>query len=285
MREKLEQLIEQIGGRRRAALLGGGGGGGVVILRGSWWATAPEWVPLYSDVPVESVGRMTEKLDEAKIAYRLKNENQVLVASTDLARARVTLAQDGGLPEQGRPGMELFDQPAWGMTDFTQRINYRRALEGELERTIGKMRGVEQAQVHLAMSESALFRRQDRPMEASVVLQLAVQREVEGYLEKKAQDIVAQVVGARNARVQVAAEINFDKVERTVEAVDPDKQAVATEQRAEITPGAQGGAASTNVATSYETTKSTETVSSAPGKVRKLSVAVLVNHKLSSGPK
>jgi flagellar M-ring protein FliF len=111
-----------------------------------------------------------------------------------------------------------------------------------------------------------------------------VQREVEGYLEKKAQDIVAQVVGVRNARVQVAAEINFDKVERTVEAVDPDKQAVATEQRAEITPGAQGGAASTNVATSYETTKSTETFSGAIGNVRRLSVAVLVNDKLAGGP-
>jgi flagellar M-ring protein FliF len=299
-------------------------------------------VPAFSNVPVEQSGKLTDKLTEAGIEYHLeKGGTELTVKSEDLARARVALARDGGLPNQGRPGLELFDQPSWGMTDFTQRVNYRRALEGELERTIGKMRGVEQAQVHLAMSESQLFRRQDRPMEASVVLklasgerppadvvrgiahlvsasvdglqservtvvddagrlltldadgsgaeltsrQLAVQREVESYLEKKAQDIVGQVVGARNARVQVAAEINFDKVERTVEAVDPDKQAVATEQRAEITPGAQGGAASTNVATSYETTKSTETFSGAIGNVRRLSVAVLVNDRPGTGPK
>ena len=112
-----------------------------------------------------------------------------------------------------------------------------------------------------------------------------VQREVESYLEKKAQGIVGQVVGIKNARVQVAAQINFDRVERTTQAVDPDKQAVATEQRAEITPGAQGGAASSNVATSYETTKSTETFSGAIGNVKRLTVAVLVNDRAVPGPK
>jgi len=60
-----------------------------------------------------------------------------MVAVADLPRARVALA-NGGIPSTGRPGMELFDQPSWGMTDFTQRINYRRALEGELERVVGR---------------------------------------------------------------------------------------------------------------------------------------------------
>jgi flagellar M-ring protein FliF len=115
--------------------------------------------------------------------------------------------------------------------------------------------------------------------------QLAVQREVEGYLEKKAQGIVGQIVGAANARVQVSALVNFDRVERTVQAVDPDKQAVATEQKAEITPGAQGGAASSNTATSYETTHSTETFSGAIGNVTRLTVAVLVNDRVVPGPK
>jgi len=112
-----------------------------------------------------------------------------------------------------------------------------------------------------------------------------VQREVESYLEKKAQSIVGQIVGASNARVQVSALVNFDRVERTVQSVDPDKQAVATEQRAEITPGAQGGAASSNVATSYETTKSTENFSGAIGNVKRLTVAVLVNDRAVPGPK
>jgi flagellar M-ring protein FliF len=115
--------------------------------------------------------------------------------------------------------------------------------------------------------------------------QLGVQREVEGYLEKKAERMVAQIVGAGNTRVQVSAAINFDRVERTTESVDPEKQALATEQRAEITPGAQGGAASSNVAMSYENTKSTESFSGAIGNVRRLTVAVLVNDRLAAGEK
>jgi flagellar M-ring protein FliF len=86
-------------------------------------------------------------------------------------------------------------------------------------------------------------------------------------------------VGAGNTRVQISAAINFDRVERTTQSVDPEKQAVSTEQRAEITPGAQGGAASSNVATSYENTTSTEKFSGAIGNVRRLTVAVLVNDK------
>src|SRR5690606_17514778 len=61
---------------------------------------------------------------------------------------------------------------SWGMTDFTQRVNYRRALEGELERTISAMRGVERAQVHLAIRESSPLRRQTEPGEASVMVSL-----------------------------------------------------------------------------------------------------------------
>lgn len=340
--DPFQPLLDRVGGPRRAGILLVGLLTAALIFGVSRWATAPVWVPAFAGVPVESVGKMTDKLTEAGIDFQLeKGGAEIQVKTDDLAKARVALAREG-LPTAGRPGLELFDQPSWGMTDFTQRINYRRALEGELERTIGKMRGIEQAQVHVAMAENAVFRRSDRPLEASVVLklaggetppadvvrgiahlvaasvdgldseqvtvvddggrmltldaedaslagltsrQLAVQREVESYLEKKAQSIVGQIVGGANARVQVSALVNFDRVERTVQAVDPDKQAVATEQRAEITPGAQGGAASSNVATSYETTKSTETFSGAIGNVKRLSVAVLVNDRAVPGPR
>jgi flagellar M-ring protein FliF len=76
--------------------------------------------------------------------------------------------------------------------------------------------------------------------------------------------------------VQVAATLNFDRVERTSSTVDPDRQVVAQEQKAEIVPGAQGGAASSNTATTYENTKTTESYAGAVGTLRRLSVAVLV---------
>ena len=235
--------------------------------------------------------------------------------------------------------MELFDQPSWGMTDFTQRMNYRRALEGELERTIGQMRGVESAQVHLALNESPAFAPLDRPSrlrgaqaarwrhpgpmwcrasphlvassvdgvdaERVTVLddsgrllslpyepgspaalasrELEMRRELERYLEDKAEQLVAQVVGPGNVRVQVAADINFDKVDRTVEALDPDQQVVASEQRAEIIPGPQGGAGSSNVTTSYLNTRTVESFSGAVGGIQRLSVAVLLNAPAAGG--
>lgn len=298
------------------------------------WMTAPEWVPAASGVHLELSGQLTERLNESGIAYRLEQGGStILVAEDDLARARVALARDG-LANGSRPGLELFDQQTWGWNDFTQRVNYRRALEGELERTISRIGGVERANVHIAIGERSSFRRADaRAATASVVLamrngaapspevvrgiaqlvsssvdglsseqvsvhdvsgrlwsepgdgsvaalsarQLRMQQEVEHYLERKAEAIVADVVGAGNARVRVSAALNFDRIERTTQTVDPAKQALASEQKAEIIPGDEGGAASTNIANNYENSRSTEVFSSAVGSIDRLTVAVVVN--------
>jgi flagellar M-ring protein FliF len=332
----LESLIERLGGQRRAMLVGVGVAAALLIFGLSRWATAPTWVPLFTGLPLETVGDVTQRLDDEGVPFRLERGGaEVLVPASDVARARVRLAKDG-LPSAGRPGLELFDQPSWGMTDFSQRINYRRALEGELERTIGKMRGVENAQVHLAMQETSGFRAANRAAEASVVLrlrngatptpdvvqgiahlvassvdgltsdkvsvlddtgrllstpaetgplaalnnrQLALQREVEAHLEGKAESLLAQIVGGGNSRVQVAATINFDRLDRTMQTVDPDRQVLATEQRAEIVPGPEGGAGSTNTSATYENSRLLETYSAALGTVRRISVAVLVNER------
>jgi flagellar M-ring protein FliF len=331
------QLLDRLGGPRRAAILAVGVGSVAVILGLARWATAPTWVPVYSNLPLESIGVITERLDEERIAFRLEGGGSELrVPANDLARARVALAREG-MPLAGRPGLELFDQPAWGMTDFTQRVNYRRALEGELERTIGKMRGVEAVKVHVSMEEAAGFRRAGRPSEASVVLRLRsgsqpsqemvlgiahlvassidgvqaervmvlddrgrllsspyevdspaafasrdlkMRGEVEQYLATKAEQLVAQMVGAGNVRVQVSAEINLDRVERTVETVDPDRQVLSSEQRSEIVPGADGGAGSTSVTATYLNTRSLETFSGAVGNVKRMTAAVLINDRL-----
>ena len=331
MSDLLAPLSNLLGGGRRVLVLVIGVAAAGLIFAVSQWAGAPTWVPAFVGVPLEGVTQMTDKLDQAGVKYKLERGGaDIMVAVADLAKARVALAK-GGIPMAGRPGLELFDQPSWGMTDFTQRINYRRALEGELERTIGKMRSVESAQVHLVMHETDGFAAQSRPTEASVVLktkgetdaeivkgiahlvassvdgltsdhvtivndagrmlseaeepsslaglssrQLAVQREIEDYLRIKAEKIVGQMVGAANLRVQVSARMSFDRVERTTASVDPDKQVVAAEQKAQIVPGAQGGAGQNNTSTAYENTRSTESFVAAPGAVKRLTVAVLV---------
>ena len=327
----ISPLLDRIGGAKRALILVIGIAAAGLIFAVAQWAGAPTWVPAYVGIPIENVTQLTDKLDQAAVKYKLERGGaDIMVAQADLAKARVALAK-GGIPLSGRPGLELFDQPSWGMTDFTQRINYRRALEGELERTVGKMRGIDAAQVHLVMHETDGFAAQERPTEASVVLklrsgepdpevvkgiahlvassvegltsehvtivndagrmlseaveatvaglssrQLQMQREIEDYVRGKAEKIVGQIVGAPNLRVQVSAAMSFDRLERLTATVDPDKQVVASENKAVITPGPQGGAGQSNTATTYENTRSTESFVAAPGTVKRLTVAVLV---------
>ncbi len=331
----MRAILESIGGVRRLAIAGVGLGVAALILIGSRLATAPTWVPAVTNVPLENASELTDRLDKAGIKYQLdRGGAEILVAQTDLARARVTLAKDG-LPGAGRPGLELFDRPSWGWNDFTQHVNYRRALEGELERTIGRMRGIDRAEVHIAISEQTGFRRSDsRPVTASVLLaiaqgsapapeivkgiahlvsssvdglasenvsihdetgrqwsdpnddatpsglssrQLRVQQDVEKSLEKKTEDLLNWMVGPNNARVRVSAAINFDRIERTTQSIDPERQALASEQKSEIVPGTDGGAGSSNTTSNYENTKSTEVFQGATGNIRRLTVAVLVN--------
>ena len=338
MNSLLDTFMGRLGGGRQIAIIAVGLIVTALVFGVSRWATAPTLVPLYTDLPVENVKAMTEKLTESGIAYELdRTGTTIMVSNGDLARARVDLAA-GDVPNSGRPGLELFDKPTWGMTDYTQKVNYRRALEGELERTISKMKNVEAVKVHLALEDDKVFKTDERPSKASVTLtmmggdrpgegtvqgitqlvassvgglepehvtvvdergqaltmqddgslagltsrQLSVQKEVETYMEQKADKLLSSLVGPGNARVQVAAAINFDKVERTTQAVDPERQALATEQKAEVTPSTpQQGAGYSTSATAYENTKSVESFSGAIGNVKKLTVAVLVADKVT----
>jgi flagellar M-ring protein FliF len=328
-----------MGTGRQAAIIAVGVIVTALVYGVSTWAVKPTMVPLYADVPVDQVKRMTDKLTELGIAYQLDQGagTTIMVSTSDLVKARVDMAAEA-MPGDGRPGLELFDKPAWGMTDFTQKVNLRRALEGELERSIGKLKNVQAVQVHLALEDEQLFKQNERPSKASVTIdmangevpkpdfvdgitrmvagsvgglnpdqvtvvdsrgqaltmqddgslagltsrQLAVQREVETYMEQKANKLLLSLVGSGNASVQVSASINFDKVDRTTQAVDPDKQATSTEQKAEVSPSSpQQGAGYTSTATSYENTKSVETFSGAIGNVKRLTVAVLVADKVA----
>ena len=136
------------------------------------WGAAPTYVTLYRDLDFKEAGDMAEHLRKSDIPYRLGGGGtEVMVPVSDVAAARVALAKEG-LPASGKPGLELFDKPSWGMTDFTQRVTFQRALEGELSRTIGTIRGVDRAEVHLVMPVSSPLRRLERPASASVVLHL-----------------------------------------------------------------------------------------------------------------
>ncbi len=338
MSEALAPFLDRVGGIRRVQMILVTLGAGGVVWGFATWAMSPSWIPVGRNVPMETVGQMTATLTAQGIEHRLEaGGSTVAVRESDIATARVALAGAGFSAESSGPGFELFDQPGWGMTDFQQRVHYRRALEGELERTIGNMRGVESAEVHLALEESSVVRSESRPAEASVVIalysgmpsdpavvdgiaslvaasvegldktnvmvlddagrllsdegdvaaglglsrkQLELRQQTERYLEGKAEQMLARLVGPGNSSVRVAAEMNFDQTNTTTDRLDPDALVAVSESTEEIRPGeGQVGAGQTISQTQYETTRTRETFQSGGSRIERLSVAVLVSDR------
>jgi flagellar M-ring protein FliF len=127
---------------------------------------------LYSALAPEDAAAVTQKIREAGIEFRLDETGAtVLVPSEHLADARLALA-GAGLPKTGRIGFELFDRTNLGASDFAEQVNYRRALEGELERTVGTLSEVDQARIHVTFAKESVFLDARQPSKATVVLRL-----------------------------------------------------------------------------------------------------------------
>ncbi len=107
----------------------------------------------------------------------------ILVPAAQLDKARLVTAAKG--LKSGRLGFEIFDKPNWVGSEFDEQVNYQRALEGELEHTIGSLSDVESARVHLVMPHDSLFRDQERPAKASVVLKLRHRSLADGEAESR----------------------------------------------------------------------------------------------------
>ncbi len=127
---------------------------------------------LFSNLDAADANSVVSKLRTRNIPYQLEDGGRaVAIPASRINEARLELATEG-LPQKGRIGFEIFDQNSWTATDFTQKVNYRRALEGELERTILSLSEVSQARVHLVMAKESLFEDEREPAKASVIIKL-----------------------------------------------------------------------------------------------------------------
>ncbi len=127
---------------------------------------------LYSALAPEDAAAVTQKIREAGIEYRLDETGAtVSVPVEHIAEARLALA-GAGLPKSGRIGFELFDRNNLGASDFAEQVNYRRALEGELERTVATLSEVDQARIHITFAKDSVFLDTRQPSKATVVLRL-----------------------------------------------------------------------------------------------------------------
>lgn len=132
----------------------------------------PTYGVLYSNLSAEDAAKIVEVLKERKISYQLEDGGKVIkVPSSQIYDLRLSFAGQG-LPRSSIIGYEIFDRTNFGVSDFVQKVNYRRALEGELARTILEIEEVEGARVHIAVPEKALFKEDEKPVTASVVLKL-----------------------------------------------------------------------------------------------------------------
>jgi flagellar M-ring protein FliF len=136
------------------------------------YTTRPVYSPLYTNLNGKDASQIADKLRDQKIQFQVSADGSTIkVPQEKVSELRLTFA-GLGLPRSGEIGYELFDKPMLGMTDFVQQMNYHRALEGELARTISELDAVETARVHLVVPSQRLFREDQKQPTASLVLQL-----------------------------------------------------------------------------------------------------------------
>jgi flagellar M-ring protein FliF len=135
-------------------------------------ASKPEYGVLFSDLDPNDASKIIDKLTEKNIAYQITNNGRTVnVPKEKVYELRLQLAGEG-LPLSGVVGYEIFDKTNFGISDFQQKVNYKRALEGELVRTVMKLESVEAAQIRIVMPEKTLFKEDQKKTTASVILKL-----------------------------------------------------------------------------------------------------------------
>lgn len=164
-----------------------------LILTFTWFQKV-DFQVLYSNLSEEDAGLIIQKLKEMKIPYKAY-QGGIMVPADRVHDLRLQLATQG-LPQGGGVGFEVFDKTNLAMTDFVQRLNYRRALQGELARTIRSLSEVEQCRVHISVPERSLFSREEDRPKASVLLKLRQGRRLsEGQVQGIVHLVASSVEG------------------------------------------------------------------------------------------
>lgn len=199
-----QQMIRQLGPARLAIMgIVAVGLVGFFMFMSSRMGTA-DMALLYGDLAVEDAAQISQRLEGQNIPFEVRgNGSQIYVPSENVDRLRMSMAAEG-LPNGGSVGYEIFDQSdAIGTTNFVQRINHVRALEGELARTIGSLSQVRSARVHLVLPRRELFTRDKQEPSASVVLQLRGSAVQPGQIAAIQNLVASAVPGLSPGRISI----------------------------------------------------------------------------------
>lgn len=335
-----KQVLDRLGGKmgrfsfNQKVLLGAIVVAAVVsIAIFSVWLRHEDKTVLFTNMSPEDASLALEELAKQNIEADLTNGGStIMVPQRDVHRLRVDLATKG-IPSSGTVGFEIFDGKQYGLTEFLQDVNFKRALEGELTKSILSLSGINTARVHLVIPKPSIFKKLATSATASVVVglahnarlgedqisgiqalisgsveglttdnvtvidqrgtvlsrnhgvdsvvgnsegQLAMKKEIEGYLTQKAETMLTEVLGGEKAIVRVDATLNFERLQKNREVYDPAVTVVRSEERDESAES-QGGGTSESSVTNYEINKTVETIVGEVGNVKTLSVSVFVD--------
>src|SRR5579885_568822 len=337
-------------GQQRLWLVGASGLALLCFAGILWFATRTDWKVLYAGMDPSDAREMASALTAANIPFDVSSDGATLrVPAASLDKARLTTTAKGG-PRSGRMGFELFDKPNWIGSEFDEKVNYQRALEGELEHTINTLSEVESSRVHLVMPHDSLYTSQQRNAKASVVLKLkhrslsdeqadAIRNlvasavddlhaddvalvDAEGRLqlgkhnanadaaaheqEAKLVETLEPVAGAGNVRASVNVDYDSSTADEVDETYDPNSVVTLSMQRSEQNSGTQTGPKGVpgtasnapnvqpplfpqqNPATqnireesgTYAASKRVRHTVQGTGRVRRVTAAILINHRM-----
>jgi flagellar M-ring protein FliF len=195
-----------------------------------WFAQRPDWRVLFSGLDGKDTQQVSQELAAAGISFQMTADGTGIEVPADvLDKARMEVAAKG-MPQTGRLGFELFDKPNWVGSEFDERVNYQRALEGELEHTIETLDVVRSARVHLVLPQQSLFVSEEKAAKASVVLKLrrstvdpeqadAIRSLVAGAVENLSPDQVTLVDADGRANLKPrSGDATKDEAEQEMEA-------------------------------------------------------------------
>jgi flagellar M-ring protein FliF len=177
-------------------------GAGAVLVAATLWVFVvllgqTKYVTLYSGLRPEEAQALGSRLAAKNIPHQISADGGSLLVPEDKLDASRLETAAAGLPRAARMGFELFDTPNWAGSDFTEKVNYQRALEGELERTLATLSEVEAVRVHLVMPQESLFTEQQREAKAAVILKTR-----SGRLSEQAQQAIPQLVASAVDRLR-----------------------------------------------------------------------------------
>jgi flagellar M-ring protein FliF len=310
----------------------------VLVISLGVWAGRPQYGILFANLDPADGSAIIDKLRSEKVPYRVQDGGRtILVPEDKVYETRLSMAGNG-LPGSGT-GYEILDTNKLGWTDFVQKFQYRRALEGEIARTIQTLQEIQAARVHLVTPEPSLFVAEEKPATASVVLrlkpgavlngdhvqgivhlvssaveglapenvtlidtrgnllsrpssdprlgatsdQIGLTRGVEEQLTGKVQSQLEAVLGPGKSVVRIAAEMDYQKAERTVESYDADNPVIRSEQKQDETKS--DGSRSESSTTNYEISKTVEHRIEPIGKIKRLTASVFVDGTYKALPK